>query len=128
MNLVAKTRLGLQSFASALLISWLCGCSAPIGPIGWTYINKLLLNHCHSFSNGTCEENDPTVIPPHSNFHPLPTRPVFSPPAAIPGVYNPWPEQNAVPTRDVFSPPDAAEVSSPTKQPSDLQPQVSRAA
>src|SRR5262249_46257456 len=63
-------------------------------------------------SNGTCEESDPNICPPHSDFHPLPTRPVFSPPQSIPGVYTPWPGgEEVIPGNNKPLPPaDAVEV------------------
>jgi hypothetical protein len=74
----------------------LTGCAAPMGPIGGARLNGCL-THCHCTTQQVCDENDPTIVPPHSNFHPLPTRPVFSPPESIPGVYNPWPGGEVIP-------------------------------
>src|SRR3954468_5011335 len=60
------------------------GCSMPQGPIeiGGMHLGRCLGKCCHycAGSSGTCDENDPQIVPPHSNFHPLPTRPVFSRP------------------------------------------------
>jgi hypothetical protein len=71
------------------------------------------MSHCQCCCNGTCTEDDPTIVPPHSNFHPLPTRPVFSPPTAIPGVYTPWSGRDGVPPEPSAAPPEATEVQSP---------------
>jgi hypothetical protein len=75
----------------------LAGCSAPLGPLGGTHLNGLLLSHCHCSARGTCDQDDPLIVPPYSSFHPLPTRPVFSPPTSIPGLYAPWPGSNPAP-------------------------------
>jgi hypothetical protein len=78
------------------------GCSAPMGPIGGPELASCsFLKCCHYAVPGTCDENDPTIVPPHSNFHPLPTRPVFSPPESIPGVYAPWPGGEVIPPREI---------------------------
>jgi hypothetical protein len=88
------------------------GCSAPVGPIGGSAFNHALMSRCCCFSSGTCTENDPAIVPPHANFHPLPTRPVFSPPAAIPGVYTPWPDPNSMPSNQATPMPAGTEVQS----------------
>jgi hypothetical protein len=90
----------------------------PLGPIGGADGIHLLkcLHRCTP--NGSCEESDPTVVPPHSNFHPLPTRPVFSPPQALPGIYAPWPSESGIPTNgSPLQPTPAVEVQSQPKRP-----------
>ena len=83
-----------NQFSLAVLSSFLLGlsaCAAPVGPIGGQRAASWLQN-CHLCGNSSiCDEDDPTITPPHPSFHPLPTRPVFSPPPEIPGVYVPWP-------------------------------------
>ena len=89
------------------------GCSAPLGPIGGAHWSGVLTSHCHCCSSGgsTCDEDDPNIVPPHSNFHPLPTRPVFSPPNSIPGIYVPWPDSNPLPVPE--TPPPGTDVQAP---------------
>jgi hypothetical protein len=88
--------------ALGAIVTTIAGCSAPMGPIGGShYAGCCTLKCCHFGATSTCEEDDPTIVRPHSNFHPLPTRPVFSPPESIPGVYSPWPGENPIPPREV---------------------------
>jgi hypothetical protein len=75
----------------------LAGCSAPMGPIGGADLNGKFMHCCHYKAPSTCEDSDPQIVPPHSNFHPLPTRPVFSSPAAIAGMYAPLPSTDVLP-------------------------------
>jgi hypothetical protein len=90
------------------------GCSAPLGPIGGAHWGSVLTPHCHCcVSGGTCDQDDPLIIPPHANFHPLPTRPVFSPPSAIPGIYVPWPDSNPLPASGAATPPPGTDVQAP---------------
>jgi hypothetical protein len=87
-----------RSFAVAALsfaLAELAGCAMPQGPIevGGMHLGRCLGKCCHYSTGGsTCEENDPQIVPPHSNFHPLPTRPVFSRPEG----FEPLPASDAL--------------------------------
>jgi hypothetical protein len=72
------------------------GCSAPQGPIGGMHINGCLAK-CSHRCESICDENDPQIVPPHSSFHPLPTRAVFSRPEGFENTYSPLPTNNALP-------------------------------
>jgi len=116
-----------QLFAAVVLSSAtaaLAGCAAPMGPIGGPelagcFVTKCCLQH----SNAVCDENDPSINPPHSNFHPLPTRPVFSPPPSLPGQYEPWPGPNLIPPPEAHLEPLEVENS---RRPDDPPPPPSR--
>jgi hypothetical protein len=100
--------------ACGISIALLAGCNAPMGPLGGTEFNNALMTHCHCLSSSsTCAENDPSINPPHANFNPLPTRPVFSPPTAIPGVYTPWPNPKGTPSEQFMPTLAGTEVQSP---------------
>jgi hypothetical protein len=111
---MVSTHAQLIPLAAIGVCTALAGCSAPLGPIGGAHWNSALMSHCHcccSSGGSTCDQDDPNIVPPHSNFHPLPTRPVFSPPNSIPGVYVPWPDSNPLPAAE--TPPPGTDVQAP---------------
>jgi hypothetical protein len=71
------------------------GCSAPQGPIGGMHVAGCLTK-CGHRATPVCDENDPQIVPPHSNFHPLPTRPAFSRPEGLENAYSPLPVNDAM--------------------------------
>jgi hypothetical protein len=81
---MAAFRRTVAVVAVGFALAELIGCAMPQGPIqvGGLPLGRCLGKCCHycAGSSGTCDENDPQIVPPHSNFHPLPTRPVFSRP------------------------------------------------
>ncbi len=101
------------------------GCSAPMGPIGGPQLAGCCVTKCClQHSSAVCDNDDPSIVPPHSNFHPLPTRPVFSPPPAIAGQYEPWPGPNLIPPPETRVEP--LEVQNSPSQPDDPPPPPSR--
>jgi hypothetical protein len=124
MRIELVNRYSLLPVASIASILMLSGCSAPMGPLGGIDANRYVMKHClcHGTPTGSiCDENDPNIVPPHANFHPLPTRPVFSPPTTVSGIYNPWPDPpaqfNQVPTKSADSQPEATEVRAVPQRP-----------
>jgi hypothetical protein len=84
--------MGLRSIAIAVLAAvWLTGCSLPRGPINFDPLVPRWISHrevsCDCPPDPLHHDADiavdPSALqPPHSKFHPVPTRPVFEPRAA----------------------------------------------
>jgi hypothetical protein len=84
-------QLRLVTVASVLAVISLTGCSLPRGPINFDPIIPRWISHrelsCEcppeALPHDAAMAVDPSAVqPPHSKFHPVPTRPVFEPHSA----------------------------------------------